>query len=253
MSNLEKVYQKYLRHQKGLALLLFWMEQWKSLNTWTWSDSQLKLSDLVSQRFVLGTPRPGRKTKSYNAFLGAQKEECAWLKRIEWERCILEKETQCLWLISATQRSPDVSWPDLPAIAVGVYIDPLEKLGSWTGPRLDLRGVWWDENNEFYVDNAPTKTLGVTVGSLDSLWTKKERQNIETLHDIVMKRLNNSNVDFDPGFIGDTPLVPQEFSDFIKPFDPKSVERPANADIEFNYPELFGQFLEEQEKKKKSR
>lgn len=248
MNPLQQSYQKYLRHQKGLALLWFWMEQWKDLNGWKWlNNSELHLSELSSQRFAVGSPLPGRGVRSSNAFLGMQSDEASWLKRIEWSKAVWDKEQQRLWLVSVTQKSPDLAWPDLPPVAVGIVVDCMEHMGKWNGPRLDTRGIWWDENGGFHVDSAPSTTLGVKVGDLAQWWSTKERQSVESLRDIVLSRLDNSNVWLDPGFYGESAQVSSEYANFVNPFEkPKE-----SAPIEFNYPEIFGQFLEEQPVKKK--
>lgn len=237
--SVDVAYQKYLRHQKGLALLWFWMEQWKDLRGWSWSNAELRLSALASQRFLLGSPRSRRGVKQPVPFVGVQSDEAAWIKRIEWKRAVWDPSIGVLWLVSAVQKSPDVSWPDLPSFAVGLTIDPVEKMGQWAGPKLGVRGVWWDEESVLHVDLTPSSTLGVKVGPLSEHWNKAERQNIETLRDVVVARLNNSNVDLDPGFQGERPMVGGEYADLVKPFEEKGKGVP----VEYKYPEIFGQFL----------
>jgi len=238
----EKMYQKYLRHQKGLALLWFWMEQWKDLRGWEWENgSELCLSPLVSQRFIMGAPRPGRGVKSSNPFLGVQSDEGAWFKRIEWARCVWDENDRRLWFVSVTQKSPDLAWSDLPPIALGLDVDCIAQLQNWRGPRIDVRGVWWDEVNNFHVDSAPVSTMGVAVGSLTNNWSKNERQSVESLRDVVLNRLEQSNVSFNPGFArGEALQISGEYADFLRPYEKK----PETSPIEFNYPEMFGQFYE---------
>lgn len=248
MSALQQSYQKYLRHQKGLGLLWFWMEQWKDLRGWEWvNNSELHLSALCSQRFAVGSPIPGRGVRGSNAFLGVQSDEGAWLKRIEWAKVVWDKEGQRLWFVSVTQKSPDLAWPDLPPVAVGIVVDCIEQIGNWRGPRIDVRGMWWDEAGGFHVDSGPAATLGVGVGELSQYWTTNERQSVESLRDVVLNRLENSNVWSNPGFDGERAHLSGEYSSFVDPF-----EKPKDANpIEFNYPEIFGQFLEEQTQPKK--
>lgn len=244
MSNeIEINYQKYLRHQKGLALLWLWMNQWKSLNGWTWEDNSLTISNLCSQRFLIGAPKNKSNNRSKNVFLGIQHEENSWMKRIIWKRVVMDKSNQKLWLVSQNVFSPDIDWPDIPSIAVGVSLKDNPHLGNWEGPKMDLRGVWWEDDGSLRVDINPYKTCGVFVGSLDQHWSKKERQNVITLRDIVNSKISRTNKEENPGFKGDIPVISGELSKLTEEF--KSNEKIFL--IEENYKELFGQFIDEED------
>ena len=229
----------YWQHQKGLALLWLWMDQWSTLQAWSWDGSSLKLSDLLSSRFVLGAPRRRRGLQGKALFLGVQGEEMAWLKRITWKRCVWDKAASTLWIVSAPLASPDVAWPDIPSVSVGVLIDPPEKLNDWSGARLDMRSVWWEADGRVHVDLRPFQNCVVRRGTLMEHWPSSERTNIKTLRDLVRDRLDRTNVLVNPGFSGMAAELPKELAQIATPYS-----GPAPASIDQDHPELFGQFID---------
>lgn len=243
---MSEAYERYLRHQKGLALLWLWFDQWRHTEPLKYKVGVLELSPLVSQRFAVGVPRAQKKiTKSIRqsgVFLGVQHEEQKWLKRIEWSKMVLDASSSVLWLISATHRSPDESWPDLPPTAVGLQINP-ETFEGWTGRSMEWRSVWWDDDNVSHVDAQVGGVWRVVRGTLEEKWSEDERLGVRSLKDIVNERIAQTNVYHDPGFSGSLPTLPKEFE---KVANPDVVLMDIKSSPEFSKPELFGQFLEEQ-------
>lgn len=251
-------HQEYLRHQKGLTLLWLWMDQWKDSDGWVFEDNELKLSQLVSQRFCFGLPKvKNTKSKSYEMFLGVQHDELQWMKRIPWDRFVLDRSPSLqskyspavLWMISSPHTSPDRAWPDLPSLAIGLKLnyDMDQAFDQWGGRRMDWRSVWWDDENTSYVGNVPLGQISLAVGDIKEKWTQNQRDNIRSLKDIVLQRLEETSVPFDPGFSGDLADLSKEQREMIDPFK----EKDKNYAIEKDYPEIFGQFLEEQPQDKK--
>ena len=241
MADSDEQYQKYLRHQKGMALLWMWMEQWSGLKGWSWSADQslLVLSELSSQRFVFGAPlKKGPQAK--HLFLGSQSDESAWIRRIQWKRVVWDQEQSRLWLVSPHFSSPDEKWPDLPGFAVGIFVDG-SRLTSWKGNKLDLRNIWWDDDHRFHVDMACQGSLPVRRTSLNEGFSASERQNIKSLRDLVIERLNKSSVFVDPGYAGKPADLSKDQMKLVEPFHDQSGSKP----IESEYPELFGQFLDQ--------
>lgn len=247
-------HHEYLRHQKGLTLLWLWMDQWKDVSGWHFENSEIKLSQLTSQRFCFGLPKSSKKrVKSPAMFLGVQREEAQWLKRIDFQRAVWDDSPSApiLWLVSASRQSPDKAWPDLPALAIGLKLNTQtnETLRQWNGNALDWRSVWWDDDNVSHVGMSPLGRLSLSLGSLEDKWSNNARHNIRTLKDVVRQRLQESSVDFDPGFAGPPPELNNDQQSILAPFKD---EAPAHI-IESDYPEIFGQFLEEPQKGKRKR
>lgn len=240
--------QEYLRHQKGLTLLWLWMDQWLTLDGWTFENSELRLSHLCSQRFALGAPKSRRGVRGTRVFLGVQPAEERWLKRIRWSKVVLDSENECLWLVSATHESPDKAWPDLPPLAVGIRINP-EILETWRDNKMEWRGVWWDDDNRSHVAASPAGEFSVQRGTLDDRWSAQARASLKTLRDIVMENLEETSVEYDPGFSGSMGELSKEQQEYLQPFKAKGEK--AEKAVEEDYPELFGQFLDEAPKGKK--
>lgn len=237
----QNLYDKYLSHQKGLALLWLWYDQWKTVADVDWLDNSIEMSELLSSRFVIGAPKAKKKVKSKNLFLGVQSNESQWLKRISWKRCVWDAASGRLWLIAEQVESPDEAWPDLPSVSVGILITPPSKLSHLkAGDRLDWRGIWWDQDNALHVDLAAAGSWHVREGDLNTHWLPNERTHVKTLKDVVRARLEKTSVVFDPGFAGQAPALSSEQAKFLEPFE-RQTSGPA---LEERYPDLFGQFLE---------
>lgn len=243
-------HRDYLRHQKGLALLWLWMDQWKETAGWRFENSEIQLASLTSQRFCFGLPKSGKKrVKSPALFLGVQREEAQWLKRMNFTRAVWDPNEQAplLWLISSSRESPDKAWPDLPSLAVGIHINTQmnETLMQWNNHMLDWRSVWWDDDNISHVGMSPLGQFSLSKGSLESKWSDNARHNIRTLKDVVMQRLQETSTPFDPGFSGNMADLDAEQRKLVENF---KNDTPSHV-IEEYYPEIFGQFLEEPNKK----
>lgn len=249
--SLDPQYDRYLSHQKGLALLWFWYDQWKDVADVDWVSNTVELSELLSSRFVLGAPKKSprrvKKIKSKNIFLGVQKNEAEWVSRIQWKRCVWDEKSRRLWLISEKCESPDRDWPDLPSVSVGILIDPPEKLSALqAGMNLDWRRIWWDDDDVFHIDTSVAGSWYVRTGDLNTHWTAAEKTHTKTLKDLIKERLDQTNVVFDPGFSGSIPELPSDLAKLNQPFESAG---PAQM-IENKYPNLFGQFLDTDGKKK---
>ena len=242
---LQKAYKDYISHQRGLAFFKLWVEKWENIGELRWNEEMLCafLSPLSSRRFIIGSPKTSRGVRGRNIFLGIQKDERKFFSRIPWKRVIFEQneenlENSTLWFISDIGHSPDMSWPDLPPIAIGIVVDS-SYLENWSANKIDLRGVWKDEG-KLKIDRQPLTSIKVIKGLLNEEWTKSERQGIKTLKDIVQEQIDKTNVPFDPGFNGQLPPLNKSQQEYLSPF----VDKEPPDLIESRYPEIFGQFLD---------
>lgn len=240
-------HQDYLRHQKGLTLLWLWMDQWRGLDGWTFDNSELCLSYLCSQRFSLGAPKSKRGVRGRLVFIGVQPQEASWLKRIPWSKVIADASSERLWLVSQSRESPDKAWPDLPPVAIGIRINK-EHFDGWNDHKIEWRNVWWDDDNISHVDTAPSGSLSFVRGTLEDKWSANARASLKSLRDIVMENLEETSVPLDPGFKGSLGDLTDQQQEYLKPFEKKKEHF-----IEEEYPEIFGQFFEEEPKSKKQK
>lgn len=241
-------YETYLIHQKGLTLLWFWMLQWQELKGCKYEKNYIKLSPLVSQRFVLGAKKQKVSISGHTFFLGFQNDEYTWMKRIPWKKCVFDPDSHYLYLISNIGTSPDEYWPDIPSVVIAFYIDNLTKFDKIQNKKIDLRNIWWDEEDVFHVEIQPFSSLKMQVGPLNEYFNESE-QKTKTLEDIVRDQLNQTNVYMDPGYEGhqvSLDTLGKEFKQINENFKGYTNEKDL---IEFNHPELFSDYLYGKDKK----
>lgn len=239
-----KAYEKYITHQKGLALFKLWTEKWKQMNEISWNKETktAQLSPLSSRRFALGSPKMSRGVKGRGVFIAIQKDEREFFSRIPWKKVAFDisanPEKSFLWFISEIGYSPDHGWPDLPPIAIGIQVDA-NYLSSWSAKKIDWRSIWKDEDDLVHVGRQPRGSFKVVKGALMDVWGESERTGIKTLKDIAEENLEKSNIYIDPGFAGQPPPLSKEQSEYVAPF---KGEKPFL--IEEQNPDIFGQFLD---------
>lgn len=251
---------RYLRHQKGLTLFWVWLERWIAMEGWIYDKERgaFCLSPNASPRFLFGAPRPGFGASGKPVFVGVQPEEEAWLSRMLPSRVVFDGQPatgpRMLWMIFSGMTSPDQAWPDLPPLVLGIEVYP-DQLLKWSGDRMDVRSVWWEDNgNEAVaaVDAAPTAsprvaavplaTLPVQHGDLMSGWNPDEIF-VKTLRQRALEKaeaeLEMRGLDHDPGYQGPAPMLDSSQRQLVDPFAAGRVEI-----IEENYRGLFGQFID---------
>lgn len=232
------LYADYLKHQQGFLRLWMWMHRWESLKgaNRDWAAGTIALSTLCARRFGLGVLGKSRKSGG-GLFLGLQKEEMEWFRGIPWKRSVIDSEAGRLWLVTQAAESPDEFWPDLPAVAIGIPMDS-GMLAAIRVKKIAVRSLW-SEDGRLRVGAQPHETLVNRTGSLDDHWPRFERSDVLSLNELILKRLDETSVSFDPGYQGAAAAVPDMMRGYVD-FKP---ERPA-AGIESSRPDLFGQFLD---------
>jgi hypothetical protein len=228
-----------------LALFWVWLERWLAMDGWSYDESlsAFTLSSNASARFLLGTPRPGRGASGRPIFLGVQHEEEQWISRMGPSRVVFDAQAapRHLWLVFSGMASPDQAWPDLPPVVVGIQIYA-EHLVQWQGSKLDLRSVWWEEDETPRVTAAPLASLAVQHGDLLSGW-KPSDVFVKSLRDRAIEsseaQLLARGLDHNPGYEGQAPQLDPSQRNLVAPF-----AGPAPEIVEANYHGLFGQFID---------
>jgi hypothetical protein len=269
---MEEIYHEYLGHQRGLIRLWTWIDQWERVRGWSWAgakgvlspDDRSKdvsaaflLSPSVSGRFLLGVPKPHPGIRGDQLFLGLPEAELSWVSRLLWRQAVWDDIEGVLWLVTRGVKSPDTDWPDLPSVAIGIRINPPEKLEFWTNipshkwsrPRLEARMISWNERRVIQVGRSPLPfSWEVARGPLDLNWPAADRVLKSSLHDVSIRRARDRSVLVNPGFSGDVPTVPSDFKDFSSSFHRADYsyvtdEARAQESIMASHPELLDQFL----------
>lgn len=241
----------YLRHQKGLTMFWLWLERWLSVDGWTFDSERLVfcLAPNASARFLLGAPKPGFGAAGKPVFLGVQKEEEGWLTRIAPSRVIFsdgpvgDEAGRWLWLVCPGRTSPDMAWPDLPPVVLGIQLYDNQLVG-WQGSRMDLRAVWWEEtaSPSPRVRAVPLASMEVLHGQIAEHWNPRQMF-VKTLRERAIEQseaaLIARGLTQNPGFQGQKPVLDASQQELLSPF---RGEIPPL--VEENYYELFGQFID---------
>lgn len=255
-------YQKdcieYLRHQKGIALFWLWLSRWNDMQGWSYNNelSAFELNQIPSARFFLGAPLPNMGASGQNAFIGIQREEVQWIKKIGVLKIVIDKtsnknDEKKLWLIFNGRKSPDLGWPDIPPLALSMLLFS-QALDCWNGNKIDLRGVNWqkddDQKPKIHVSNVKIATIDVKHGSLIDNWSPNQT-NVKTLRERAIEISNNQirarGLEENPGFSGEAPRLNEAQAKLVEPFSGK-----IKRGIEEDYQNLFGQFLDGKNKRK---
>jgi len=232
-------YTKYLEYQSGLLMLWMWLKRWNDLSKVErdYDNHIIKTEKLSSKRFGIGQFISGGRKKGI--FVGLQKDEMSWFKKIKWRKIIFEtnESNGTVWFISHESKSPDEYWPDLPAIAFGISVDPviLDRIKS---KKISVRSLW-DDNGVLTASTASHYELPIKRGSLESSWPAHERTAVLSFSDLILKKLSETSVYEDPGFKGSKPETPEMMKSWVD-FKPEKHEK----GIESTRPDLFGQFLD---------
>lgn len=272
VEKMEEIYHEYLGHQRGLVRLWTWLDQWERVRGWDWAGSKgvlspdarakdvsaaFLLSGAVSGRFLLGVPKPHPGIRGDQLFLGLPDAELSWVSRLLWRQAVWDDVAGILWLVTRGVKSPDTDWPDLPSVAIGIRIDPPEKLEfwtkipshKWTRPRLEARMVSWNDHRAVRVGRSPLPFgWDVARGPLDSNWPAADRILKSSLHDVSVRRARDRSVLVNPGFSGEVPTVPSDFADIASSFQRADYsyvtdEARDQEGLMASHPELFDQFL----------
>lgn len=228
-----------------------WLERWVSVHGWEFDPerSVFTLSPNASARFLLGAPRPGFGASGKPVFLGVQKDEEEWMSRMSPSRIIFHdalvggQNQRRLWFVFSGMTSPDLAWPDLPPVVLGIQVYENQLLG-WKGEQMDIRAVWWDDSTppNPRVKAVPLASLDVLHGELMEHWDPQQvfvktlrQRAIELSESTLLAR----GLTEDPGYQGAPPVLEKSQQELVSPFQGESPEI-----VEENYHGLFGQFID---------
>lgn len=136
--------EKYIQHLVGFAGMSEWMERWRRhADQVQLDDNLVQLDSWLSRRFLFGIPK--KSVFGSNPFMGVQPEELTWMSMMQWQRASLDPASHRVYLVSSRLRGDDKSFPDLPAFALGLDVDPTVAPVLQRFARIDLRQVWVDD------------------------------------------------------------------------------------------------------------
>lgn len=221
-------YTLYFKHLLGLTGLMAWMKLWERIEEApTVENNVIQLGNVASQRIGFGVPKSKRFGKY--PFLAFQKEERQWLELIPWVRCFTIEGEKTLVLVSQKTIGDGQQLSDLPALALSIPFDQAEKIEilNKTG-HLGFRGLWTGEDSDLaqlLVESGPAwKEFKIGMQDPNDDWFSQEEitQGL-SFAELMHQKINASNRETNPGYVGNPTQVSSQFKDLVEKFDSKKI------------------------------
>lgn len=221
-------YTSYFKHVLGLTSLMAWIKLWERIESSpTIENNIIYLGNIASQRIGFGVPKSKRYGKY--PFLAFQKEERQWMELIPWNRCFMIKDNASLILISEKTIGDGQTLSDLPALALVIPFDQEEKINilKKTG-YVGFRGLWEGEESDLaqlFVESGPAwnQFKIKEQNESDDWFLKEEMTNGMSFAELMSQKINASNRESNPGYLGNPTQVGAQFKDLVEGFDPNKI------------------------------
>jgi hypothetical protein len=221
----------YFRHLVGLTALMAWLKRWERIEgAPVISGGEVRLSAVASQRVGFGVPRQPRYGRT--PFLAIQPEERDWMELLNWGRAFLVPDQNTLVLTSPGFAGDHERLADLPAVALGIAFDEPAKLAILEkSGQVCLRGLNFETDEQTGLatasveGGAPWLSLSLTP-HLDDQWlSPAERSHGHSFGEMLERRIQASNREINPGYLGAPSAVSQQFRDLVDTFNPESIKK----------------------------
>lgn len=177
--------EKYLIHCAGLYNMLAWLEEQqnqgmpcKISQQIEWDDTKIingapsktsqqiiSVHPLASRFFSLGIKKDKKHKKP---FLAIQPNESQWFSMIQWERIVIRQRDMNIYFIAKTIKGDEQEYPDIPAFALALSVDTIEKLDLLCRmTNLDGREYWQEYDGTIRI-NFHNKLFSLPVSLIEN-------------------------------------------------------------------------------------
>lgn len=223
---------QYFKHLLGLTGLMAWLKRWERFEgSPVFEGNELHLGPIASQRIGFGVPRSARYGKT--PFLAFQKEERQWVELMPWTRGFVVPSRSLLVLVASSAVGDHEQLSDLPAFALAIPFDQPEKIAILNkAEKICFRGLWFEEDSESHLsvaclESGPAwQTLNLESKEEGEEWlTIQEKSKGLSFDEMLMQKIQNSNREINPGYLGNATPVSQQFKNLVDTFDPSKIKK----------------------------
>lgn len=179
--------EKYLIHCSGVYSMLAWMEEQTSVGTGIdyISNQTIYVPLLGARYFAIGT---SKHKKAKLPFLAIQPNESQWLKLIEWDYIATQINSNYLYVISKVVPGDQIEYPDIPAFALAIPFDQIEKLSLLKNiQKIDGREYFIETNGAVKI-NYHSKLFTLPVKNFSDEEEYLPNQKITNYNDLMRDR-----------------------------------------------------------------
>lgn len=187
-------FKQYFNNIIGMNFLNIWITS-NNINQFNETNRLINIPLYLSNKFNLGIPKFKQDEMIY---LTSEREEANWLKRITWQRCVVDEENLNLYLISKRIFGDNEKLPDIPEICLKFELDSVAKIEILKKQSKICFREMFIEDQELLISSKKHWVIPIKFQEVinDNVLNNYEKQNYNSFKDIVSGLISNTNVSY---------------------------------------------------------